>query len=220
MPRTVSKPRAKAVRPGGRTKPTATADGPIYFERADAFGAWLAAHHGDRDELVVGFHKRGSGTPSMTWPESVEQALIYGWIDGVRRSIDANRYTIRFTPRRPRSIWSAKNIATATALVASGRMQPAGLRAFEARSANRSRVYSFERAQAATLAPADELRFQANAKAWSYFQDQPPWYRRTAFHWVISAKRAETRESRLATLIADSAAGRWIKPLRARPGKR
>lgn len=189
----------------------------IYFPSADAFRAWLAEHHADRDELLVGFHKQGTGRPSMTWPESVEAALAYGWIDGIRRRVDDRRYTIRFTKRRPRSIWSAKNIATAKALVASGRMTPAGLAAFEARDEQRSRVYSFEREQAATLAPAEERRFRANKKAWAFFSALPPGYRRTAYHWVISAKRAETRARRLALLIADSAAGLRIAPLR-RPG--
>ena len=189
----------------------------IYFPSADAFRAWLAEHHADRDELLVGFHKQGTGRPSMTWPESVEAALAYGWIDGIRRRVDDGRYTIRFTKRRPGSVWSAKNIATAKALVASGRMTPAGLAAFEARDEQRSRVYSFEREQAATLAPAEERRFRANKKAWAFFSAQPPGYRRTAYHWVISAKRAETRARRLALLIADSAAGLRIAPLR-RPG--
>jgi len=194
-------------------KPKPPSKQPKYFATPAQFRAWLADHHADRDELVVGFHKRGSKQPSMTWPESVIEALCFGWIDGVRHGVDATRYTIRFTPRRAGSIWSAKNITTASELVAAGKMAPAGLAAFAARDENRSRVYSFEREQAAELSPDDDARFRANARAWSYFQDQPPWYRRTAYHWVISAKRAETREKRLATLIADSAAGRWIKSL-------
>jgi uncharacterized protein YdeI (YjbR/CyaY-like superfamily) len=197
-------------KPKASPKPLA----PKYFATATEFGAWLTAHHADRDELLVGFHKRGSKQPSMTWPESVEQALCFGWIDGRRRNVDATRYTIRFTPRRASSIWSAINITTATRLVAEGKLTPAGQRAFDARSEERSRVYSFEREQAATLGPADQQRFEANAAAWAYFNSQAPWYRRTAYHWVISAKRAETRESRLATLIEDSAVGRRIKPLR------
>jgi len=200
---------ARAVPRPRRAEPAS----PVYFASPDAFRRWLAANHTKRDELLVGYHKRGTGTPSMTWPESVEVALCFGWIDGVRRRVDDERYTIRFTPRRPSSIWSAKNIATAEKLIAEGKMTPAGRRAFEARSEERSRVYSFERAQAATLDPTDERRFQANAAAWAYFCAQPPWYRRSAYHWVISAKRAETRASRLATLIADCAAGRPIKPL-------
>jgi uncharacterized protein YdeI (YjbR/CyaY-like superfamily) len=189
----------------------------IYFASPAAFGAWLATHHADHDELLVGFHKRDTGKPSMTWPESVDEALCFGWIDGKRQRVDADRYTIRFTPRRSSTNWSAINIRKATQLIADGRMRPAGLRAFEARSEERSRVDSDERAKAATLDPADEKRFRAIAAAWSYFTAQPPGYRRTAYHWVISAKRAETREGRLATLIADSATGQWIKPLR-RPG--
>jgi uncharacterized protein YdeI (YjbR/CyaY-like superfamily) len=196
--------------------PRARPPAAVYFASPDEFRRWLAAHHADHDELLVGFHKRATTTPSMTWPESVEVALCFGWIDGIRRRVDDDRYTIRFTPRRPRSIWSAKNIATATALVEHGRMMPAGIRAFEARNEERSRVYSFERAQPAALEPGDEQRFQANASAWQYFTAQAPWYRRAAVHWVISAKRAETRASRLGTLIADSAAGRAIKLLQRR----
>jgi uncharacterized protein YdeI (YjbR/CyaY-like superfamily) len=192
---------------------------PKYFASPALFRAWLAEHHADKDELVVGFYKRGSDRISMTWPESVVEALCFGWIDGVRHNVDARRYTIRFTPRRKGSIWSAKNIATAEELVANGKMMPAGAAAFAARDEKRSRVYSFERAQAAELSAADAARFEANARAWTYFQEQPAWYRRTTYHWVISAKRDETREKRLATLIADSAAKRWIKGLQ-RPAKK
>ncbi|MEO8703603.1 MAG: YdeI/OmpD-associated family protein [Kofleriaceae bacterium] len=187
---------------------------PTYFATPEAFHAWLAEHHADRDELLVGFHKRDSGTPSMTWPESVDQALCFGWIDGVRRNVDAKRYSIRFTPRRATTNWSAINIAKAEQLVVAGKMAPAGLAAFEARSEARSRIYAYERAKAAALAPADERRFQANQRAWTFFSGQPPGYRRTATHWVISAKKAETRAARLAQLIADSAAGLRIKQLR------
>ena len=189
---------------------------PIYFPSPAAFRAWLGKHHATRDELLVGFHKRGTGKPSMTWPESVEVALCYGWIDGVLGRVDEGRYFRRFTVRRARSIWSAKNITTATALIASGEMKPAGRKAFEARDEKRSRVYAFEREQAAALDPGDEQRFRANQAAWKFFSSLPPWYRRTAYHWVTSAKRAQTRAAHLETLIADSAAGRAIKPLRRR----
>jgi len=192
---------------------------PKYFASPALFRAWLAEHHADKDELVVGFYKRGSDRPSMTWPESVTEALCFGWIDGVRHNVDAKRYTIRFTPRRKGSIWSAKNITFAEALVANGKMMPAGAAAFAARDEKRSRVYSFEREKAAELSATDAARCQANARAWTYFQEQPPWYRRTTYHWVISAKRDETREKRLAILIADSAAHRWIKSLQ-RPAKK
>ena len=190
------------------------ADHAIYFASPAEFRAWLAKHHATRDAQLVGFRTRASGEPSMTWVESVEEALCFGWIDGKRQNVDATRYTIRFTPRRSSANWSAINIAKAKQLIADGRMQPAGLAAFQARSEERSRVYSYERERAATLAPADEKRFRGNAAEWKFFIAQPPHYRRNTYHWVIRAKRAETRESRLTTLIADSAAGLWIKPLR------
>jgi uncharacterized protein YdeI (YjbR/CyaY-like superfamily) len=148
----------------------------------------------------------------------VDEALCYGWIDGVRRSVDADRYTIRFTPRQPRSTWSAVNIARVAELTAEGRMAPAGLAAFAARSEARSGIYSYEQRADAALDPAEEATFQADAAAWAFFQAQPPGYRRTATWWVISAKQAATRQRRLATLIADSAAGRTLAHL-TRPPK-
>ncbi len=189
---------------------------PIYFTSAAAFRAWLAAHHAAHDELVVGFYKRGAGKPTLTWPESVDQALCFGWIDGVRRRVDDARYTIRFTPRRAGSIWSKINVAKVGSLTDAGHMMPAGERAFAAREEAKTGVYSFERTRAATLAPADAKRFRAEPAAWKYFMKQPPSYRRAAYHWVISAKQEATRTRRLAQLIADSAAGQWVKPLRRR----
>ena len=186
---------------------------PIYFASAADFRAWLAKHHARASEVVAGFYKRGTGKPSMTWNESVDEALCFGWIDGVRRSVDANRYTIRFTPRRPRSIWSNKNIARIQELIAERRVKPAGRRAFDARSKDRSGVYSFEQRKALTLSPAQRKQLAANKRAAAFFAAQPPWYQRGCVHWIVSAKREETRTSRLATLIADSAAGRTIKPL-------
>ena len=164
-------------------------------------------------ELVVGFHKRATGKPSMTWPESVDEALCFGWIDGVRRSVDGERYTIRFSPRRPRSIWSNKNVARMKQLIAARKVKPAGLAAYEARSKDRSGVYSFEQRKALALSPAQQRELAANRAAAAFFAAQPPWYQRACVHWIVSAKREETRASRLATLIADSAAGRTIKPL-------
>jgi len=186
----------------------------IYFESAAAFRAWLDANHESCNEVLVGFHKAGTSKPTLTWSDSVDQALCFGWIDGKRQGIDAKRYTIRFTPRRARSIWSKINVAKIAALTEAKLMRPAGVRAFEARDDAKTGIYSFEREQAATLDPADEKRFRANKAAWAYFSARPPSYRRTAYHWVISAKKAETRASRLQTLIADSAAGRHIKSLR------
>jgi uncharacterized protein YdeI (YjbR/CyaY-like superfamily) len=149
----------------------------------------------------------------------VDQALCFGWIDGVRRSLDDDRYVMRFTPRKPRSNWSKINIAKVAELTAQGLMMPAGLRAFERREEARSGVYSFEQEQPHELPPEYVARFQENRTAWELFQKQPPGYRRTATHWVMSAKREETRLKRLATLIEDSANGRRIAPL-TRPGDR
>jgi uncharacterized protein YdeI (YjbR/CyaY-like superfamily) len=155
----------------------------------------------------------------MTWQESVEQALCFGWIDGVRRSLGDEAYTIRFTPRKPRSIWSAVNVAKVEELEQRGLMRPAGRRAFEARTEERTGVYSYERLEAAAFSPQQEERFRANEKAWDWFQSRPRGYRRTATHWVVSAKREDTRERRLQTLIDCSAEQRKIPPLR-RPGEK
>jgi len=190
-----------------------------FFATPATFRAWLEAHHAIQAELVVGFYKRGTGRPSITWPESVDEALCFGWIDGVRRSIDAEAYCIRFTPRRSTSIWSAVNVARVAELQKQGRMRAAGERAFAARTPERTGIYAFERHRAAKLSRADAVRFRKNARAFAFFESQPPWYRRTATHWVVSAKREETRQRRLDRLIADSAAGRTIGPLR-RPAPR
>jgi uncharacterized protein YdeI (YjbR/CyaY-like superfamily) len=190
---------------------------PRFFATPAELRAWLVAHHESASELLVGFYKRGSRKPSITWPESVDEALCFGWIDGVRESLGAEAYTIRFTPRRPTSIWSAINVARVQALEKAGRLTAAGRSAFAARSEARTGVYSFERQTAAVLSPEQEKELRANAAASRFFDAQPPWYRRTATHWVISAKREETRERRLAQLIADSAHGLSIAPLR-RPG--
>ncbi len=177
---------------------------PTFFATPAAFRRWLQKHHQKETELLVGFYKRGSGKPSITWPESVDQALCFGWIDGVRRRIDDESYSIRFTPRKRTSIWSAINIRRATELIKEELMQPAGLRAFEARDEKKSAIYSYENAPR-ELPPEAEKAFRANKKAWAYFQAQAPWYRRVATHWVVTAKKEETRARRLATLIDDSA---------------
>ena len=189
---------------------------PRYFATPAAFRAWLEEHHATVTELLVGFHKTTSGKPSMTWPESVDEVLCFGWIDGVRRSLGATAYTIRFTPRKPTSIWSAINVAKVTALRAAGKMRPAGEAAFAKRTAAKTGVYSFERNKTAVLPPDQAARLAANAKATAWFAAQAPWYQRTAIHWVISAKQEATRERRFAQLVRDCAAGRPIKPL-ARP---
>jgi uncharacterized protein YdeI (YjbR/CyaY-like superfamily) len=192
---------------------------PIFFETPAQFRAWLEEHHADEAELLVGFHKKGSGRPSMTWPESVDQALCFGWIDGVRRGIDEHSYTIRFTPRKARSTWSVVNVKRAQELVEDGLMRPAGLAALRRRSEDRSGIYAYEQREEAKLDPAAEKEFRANRKAWAFFSDQAPSYRRTATHWVIRAKKEETRRRRLKTLIEDSAAGRTLRHL-TRPARR
>jgi len=186
---------------------------PVFFATQDEFRSWLAGHHDTADELLVGYYKRGTGRPSITWPESVDQALCYGWIDGVRRSFGASGYTIRFTPRRQGSIWSAKNIARANALIRSGAMAPPGLKRFNARDPRKTNRYSFEQ-EKARLGREFGRRFRANGPAWKFFLSRPPGYRKVATWWVVSAKKDETRLRRLEILIADSAAGRLIAPLR------
>jgi uncharacterized protein YdeI (YjbR/CyaY-like superfamily) len=183
---------------------------PTFFATPAKLRAWLEAHHETEKELLVGFYKTGSGKKSITWPESVDEALCVGWIDAVRRRIDDEAYSIRFTPRKRTSIWSAVNVARVAALTKLDRMLPAGLAAFAARSEKRTAVYAFERKEAAQLSPEQEKKLRASKKAAAFFDAQAPWYRRTATHWVISAKREETREKRLATLTADSAAGRRL----------
>jgi uncharacterized protein YdeI (YjbR/CyaY-like superfamily) len=191
---------------------------PIFFESTVEFRAWLEAHHETATELWVGFYKKASGKPSMTWSEAVDQALCFGWIDGVRRSVGEDGYANRFTPRKPRSNWSNVNIAKVETLTAQGLMMPAGLRAFEQRDAARSGVYSFEK-RPESLPPEYEARFKEYPAAWDFYLAQPPGYRRLTAHWVTSAKREETRLKRLATLIEDSANGRRIAQL-ARPADR
>jgi uncharacterized protein YdeI (YjbR/CyaY-like superfamily) len=187
-----------------------------FFATPGEFEAWLDEHHETASEVLVGFHKRATGRPSMTWPESVEVALCFGWIDGIRRSLDGDSYTIRFTPRKPDSHWSAVNVAKAQELIAAGRMRAAGRRAFEQRREDRTARASYERSDEARLEPEQERRLRKDEAAWSFFSAQPPWYRRTAIHWVTSAKRPETRERRLDQLIADSAAGAWLRSMRGR----
>ncbi len=183
-----------------------------FFKSSSAFRKWLEKHHATARELWVGYYKKGSGKPSLTWPESVDQALCFGWIDGIRKSIDEVSYTIRFSPRKPRSIWSAVNIKRAQALAAQGLMQPAGLQAFQARQENRSRIYSYEQRQD-QLPEAYAQTLRQNKAAWDFFQAQAAWSRKAAGWWVTSAKKEETRLKRLDQLIEDSAQGRTIPPL-------
>jgi uncharacterized protein YdeI (YjbR/CyaY-like superfamily) len=192
---------------------------PTFFATPAEFRAWLEVHHESAAELLVGFHKKASGRPSITWPQSVDQALCFGWIDGVRRSLGPDAYTIRFTPRKPRSFWSTVNVKRAQELIEAGLMAPAGVRAYEARAGERSGAYSYENREAARLDPEQEREFRARPEAWEWFERRPPSYKRAAAWWVVSAKREETRRRRLATLIEDSAHGRTVKPL-TRPGER
>ncbi|OGU04455.1 MAG: bacteriocin-protection protein [Gemmatimonadetes bacterium RBG_16_66_8] len=187
---------------------------PRFFATPAKWRAWLAANHASADELWVGFYKKASGRPSITWPESVDEALCYGWIDGVRRSVDADRYMIRFTPRREGSTWSAVNVRRANELIRLRRMRAAGLREFEKRQDENSGIYSFEQRKALRLPPAYARALRANGPAWKFFQGEAPSYRRTATFWVISAKREETKLKRLKTLVEDSARGQRIGPLR------
>jgi uncharacterized protein YdeI (YjbR/CyaY-like superfamily) len=187
---------------------------PTFFETPEQFRAWLEEHHETATELLVGFYKKGTGRPSITWPQSVDEALCFGWIDGIRRGIDDESYSIRFTPRKPTSNWSSVNIARVAELEKEGRMRPAGRAAFERRSAARSGIYSYEQRKAARLDPQQQREFESeNPEAWAFFSTQPPGYRQQAIHWVVNAKRPETRAKRLATLIADSAAGRRLERL-------
>jgi uncharacterized protein YdeI (YjbR/CyaY-like superfamily) len=193
---------------------------PRFFPSPSDWHAWLEEHHEEYDELWVGFHKKDSGKPSITWPEAVDGALCFGWIDGVRKSLNETSYVIRFTPRRPRSVWSAVNIKRVAALTRTGRMRPPGVQAFEKRTGNRSEIYAYEQRKGAKLGGVYEKTFRANKSAWEFFRAQPPWYQRTASWGVISAKKEETRLKRLAQLIKDSEQGKTIRELRRAPGRK
>jgi uncharacterized protein YdeI (YjbR/CyaY-like superfamily) len=186
-----------------------------FFKSASELRAWLEANYARTNELWIGFYKKLSGKPSVTYSEAVDEALCFGWIDGLRKSLDATAYTIRFTPRKPKSKWSAVNIKRMKRLIEAERLHMAGLKAFEG-AQNQKRAYSYEQRSKAKLHPAGEKQFRANKKGWLFFQAQAPWYRRTAIFWVISAKKEETRHSRLARLIDYSARGQTIPPLTRR----
>lgn len=178
---------------------------PKFFATPAAFRAWLAKNHLTAAELLVGFHKRDSGKRSMTWPESVDEALCHGWIDGVRRSLGDTSYTIRFTPRRPKSIWSSINIKRMAVLIEAGLATEAGLAAFGRRTDDKSSIYAYEQRKNPTLPAAFEKKFRANRKAWTFFKAQAPWYQRVMLFYVVSAKRETTRMKRLDALITISA---------------
>ena len=185
---------------------------PTFFATPAAFRQWLERHCEARTELLVGFYKTGSGRPSMTWPQSVDEALCFGWIDGVRKRIDDESYTIRFSPRKTTSIWSRVNIKKVAVLTEQGKMTPQGLRAFEARRENKSGVYSFEQRPEKLTEPYAGM-LAKSVTAQKFFDQQAASYRRAAIWWVISAKKEETRLKRAKTLIDVSKKGQWLPQL-------
>jgi uncharacterized protein YdeI (YjbR/CyaY-like superfamily) len=182
---------------------------PLFFKTPGDFRKWLHQNHAGADQLLVGFYKKGSGKPSMTWPESVDQALCFGWIDGVRRNAGEDSYTIRFTPRRPGSTWSTININKVKVLTVQGLMQPAGIRAYEGRTEKNSGIYAYEQ-DCAELEGPYLARLKKNVGAWKFFQAQPPGYRKQMSHRIMTAKQEATRNRRLEQLIAASAEGRRL----------
>lgn len=186
---------------------------PTFFPSAADFRAWLEANHATSDHLWVGYYKKATKRASVTWADTVDEALCYGWIDGIRKSRDGESYVIRFTPRSPKSVWSQRNIDLARRLIAEGRMSAEGLAAFALRDAHPDSGYAVAKYDGALPEPM-LARFKENAGAWAFYQEQPPGYRRQTAHWVTSAKREATRERRLATLIDDSENGLRIKQLR------
>jgi uncharacterized protein YdeI (YjbR/CyaY-like superfamily) len=179
---------------------------PKFFPTPSAFRKWLTTNHAKSKELWVGFYKKNSGKPSITWPESVDEALCFGWIDGIRKTIDEESYKIRFTPRKTTSIWSAVNMRNVERLIKAKRMQPAGLKAFELRKDNRSEIYAYEQRSSELIEPY-AAQFKRNKKAWDFFQAQPPGYRKIMNWYVLSAKQEETRLKRLQRVIEASAEG-------------
>ena len=193
---------------------------PHFFATSAEWRSWLHANHATSDEIWVGFYKRDSGRPSITWPEAVDGALCFGWIDGLRKSIDKISYKIRFTPRRQRSVWSAVNLRRVDERKKLGLMHAAGVEAFEKRQSSRSQIYSYEQERKTAALPAEYVRqFRRNRVAWEYFESQAPWYRHVTSWWVISAKKEETKRKRLATLIEYSGRKKSIPGL-DRPKRR
>lgn len=174
---------------------------PQFFETFDDFYLWLQAHHHTQKEILVGYYKINTGKKGINWSESVDAALCWGWIDGVRKSIDAQRYCIRFTPRRPHSIWSAVNIAKIETLAAADKMQTAGWAAFEKRKEEKSKIYAYEKKEIPVIDPHLETEFRKHTAAWEFFEKQAASYKKTILYWVMSAKQESTRRSRLDKLI-------------------
>jgi uncharacterized protein YdeI (YjbR/CyaY-like superfamily) len=192
---------------------------PSFFRTPVEFREWLTKHHASKAELLVGFYKKASGKPSITWPESVDQALCFGWIDGIRKNIDEISYSIRFSPRKPGSIWSNVNIKRAQALITQDQMQPAGLKAYEARRENKSGIYSYEQRSINLEEPYNRL-LKKNKAAWKFFQAQPTSYRKAIYWWIVSAKKEETRLKRLEKLATFSAEEQRLSEfLSTKPGR-
>ena len=191
---------------------------PLFFSSQHLFRKWLQRNHTKSIELWVGFYSVKSGRSSITYKQALDEALCFGWIDGIRKNVDGESYTIRFTPRKKNSIWSNVNTRRITELIEEGKVQEAGLAAFRQRVAEKTGVYSFEQ-DAHTLPPAFLKKFKANKKAWKYFSSKAPWYQRTSIHWVMSAKQEATKVKRLETLIGDSENEATIKPLTRNPRK-
>ena len=176
---------------------------PLYFKNQEEFRAWLEKNHKKEAECIVGYYKVSTGKPSLTWSESVDQAICYGWIDGIRRSIDEESYCIRFTPRRPDSNWSKVNIKKVKELTSKGLMKPAGIEVFKNRKKEKSGVYSYEN-DLLRFTDQFDKQFRQNKQAWDFYQNQPPSYRKTIIQWVMSAKQEKTRQSRFDKLVAAS----------------
>jgi uncharacterized protein YdeI (YjbR/CyaY-like superfamily) len=191
---------------------------PEFFATPSKLRTWLARNHHKTGEVWVGFYKKKSGKANITWPEAVDAALCFGWIDGVRKSIDEISYAIRLTPRKPGSTWSVINIKKAQALIKLGLMHPSGLQAFQLRAKERSGIYSYEQRQNLKLDREYEKKLRTSKRAYDFFRAQSPWYQRTSIFWIMSAKKEETRRNRLAALIQCSQEGRPVKPL-ARPDR-
>jgi uncharacterized protein YdeI (YjbR/CyaY-like superfamily) len=187
---------------------------PVFFKNQAELRTWFEKHHTTEKELLVGYYKTAAGKESITWSQSVDEALCFGWIDGIRRSVDEECYTIRFTPRKPGSNWSAINISKVEAMTKSGLMFPAGLQAFAKRKENRSMIYSYETTAHASLSADFEEVLRQNQPAWEFLQAQAPSYRKVVIRWIMSAKQQSTQLKRLDELISSSASGEWIKAMK------